>query len=140
MHYIAISELGFSQYMHHWTKEIIQKRHFTSKIVTILYQVITIILNIITSILVFPLKLLEIISLLFSLTFRLFGNMFGGSIVISLLHKMQASGILYQLPITLFGIQVIVLLYFSLFEGMIQAFIFTLILLNTLGGFFNHDA
>lgn len=65
--------------------------------------------------------------------------MFGGSIVSGLVSKMQVAGIIYQLPMTIFGVQILVLLYFSFFEGLIQAFIFTLILLNNLGAFFEHD-
>lgn len=139
IHYIAIAEIGYQEYMKHWLSGVIEMKKYESQVLTFLFRIFAILVNMIISILMLPLKILEIISLLFSLTFRLFGNMFGGSIVSGLVSKMQVAGIIYQLPMTIFGVQILVLLYFSFFEGLIQAFIFTLILLNNLGAFFEHD-
>lgn len=139
IHYIAILEVGYYEYMKHWMSDAIAMKKYNSSLLTFIFRFFAILINMIISILMLPLKMLEILSLLFSLTFRLFGNMFGGSIVSGLVSKMQAAGIIYQLPMTIFGVQILVLLYFSFFEGLIQAFIFTLILLNNLGAFFTHD-
>jgi len=139
VHYIALCQLGLNEYSHHWTKRIVNEKKFDSALVSAVFKIAAIIVNFTISVLAFPLKILEIGSLLFSLTFRLFGNMFGGSIVVGLVGKMQSAGILYQFAISITGVQLLVMLYFSFFEGLIQSFIFTLILLNTLGGFFSDD-
>lgn len=51
-------------------------------------------------------------------SFRLFGNMFGGAIMLS---------IVYMFPLTAFGIPLIPTLFYGLFEGMIQAFVFSIL-------------
>jgi F0F1-type ATP synthase membrane subunit a len=136
---IAFTAVGPKKYLTHWTKNIFKTSNNHNILVYYIIIIASFIGNMMISIIALPMKILEIFSLLFSLTFRLFGNMFGGSIVVSLAQKMQTAGILYQIPMTIFGVQLLVLLYFSFFEGIIQASIFTLILLNTLGGFFEEE-
>jgi F-type H+-transporting ATPase subunit a len=136
--YIAIDQVGLD-YLHHWIVVLIRPIKNESKFLSYLYLIIAIIVNTIATICLFPFTILEKLSLLFSLTFRLFGNIFGGSIVIKLLQKAQNAALVYYLGTTLFGVQLLVLFYFNLFEGVIQAFVFSLILLNNLGTLINKD-
>ena len=134
--YISIKEIGLN-YLEHWTMVLLYPIQSNNKILYYSSLLGVIIVNTIASILTLPFKILETVSLLFSLTFRLFGNIFGGSIVVKLLQKIQSVALLYYLGTTLFGIQLIVLFYFGLFEGVIQAFVFTLDLLNNIGTLIN---
>jgi F-type H+-transporting ATPase subunit a len=65
----------------------------------------------------FPLNVVGKLAELISLSFRIFGNIFGGAIIMSVV-----SGLLHYfvVPIGMYG-------YFSVFAGSIQAFVFTLL-------------
>ncbi|MCC8181097.1 MAG: F0F1 ATP synthase subunit A [Planctomycetes bacterium] len=65
----------------------------------------------------FPLNVVGKIAELISLSFRIFGNIFGGAIIMS-----TVSSLLYYfvVPIGMYG-------YFSVFAGTIQAFVFTML-------------
>ncbi len=65
----------------------------------------------------FPLNVVGKIAELISLSFRIFGNIFGGAIIMSVV-----SGLLsfFVVPIGMYG-------YFSVFAGTIQAFVFTML-------------
>ncbi len=65
----------------------------------------------------FPLNVVGKIAELISISFRIFGNIFGGAIIMSVV-----SGLLYWflVPIGMYG-------YFSVFCGTIQAFVFTML-------------
>lgn len=138
--YIAIKNIGIGEYLKHWIKILIVPVKNKNKLFYFVTLLCSILLNGVASIILFPFALLEQFSLIFSLTFRLFGNIFGGSIVFSLLQKVQSAGLIYNLAVTFLGVQLLVLLYFSLFEGIVQSFIFTLILVNNIGIFIEkHD-
>ena len=136
--YIAIKETGLG-YLNHWITILLKPTNSNNTFIYYGSVLISIIINTIFTILLLPFKILERLSLLFSLTFRLFGNIFGGSIVVKLLHKVQSAALLYYIGTTLFGIQLLVLFYFGLFEGIIQAFVFTLVLLNNIGTLMNKE-
>lgn len=136
--YIAIKRIG-SEYLNHWVKIILVPINTENKIIYYATAFCSILINSIATIVLLPFNLLEQFSLIFSLTFRLFGNIFGGSIVFGLLHKVASAGLIYHLAVTFFGVQLLVLLYFSLFEGIVQSFIFTLILLNNIGIFISKN-
>ncbi len=65
----------------------------------------------------FPLNVVGKIAELISISFRIFGNIFGGAIIMSVV-----SGLIYYflVPIGMYG-------YFSVFCGTIQAFVFTML-------------
>jgi len=73
---------------------------------------------------------IEIISILFrpvSLSFRLFGNVFGGENLLSNMHGMVA----YILPVPFYLLEVLI--------GLIQAFVFTLLVAVYIGLICNHE-
>ena len=66
--------------------------------------------------LMFPLNVISEISTPFSMAFRLFGNILGGMIIMALIYSV--------VPIL---VPVFPHVYFDLFSGVIQAFIFTML-------------
>lgn len=83
------------------------------------------------SVIFFAVGFLELISIFFarpvSLSFRLYGNIFGGE---NLLHSMSAI-LRWGLPIPFYGMELLV--------GLVQAFVFTLLISVYIGLLTNHD-
>ncbi|WOO42277.1 F0F1 ATP synthase subunit A [Rubellicoccus peritrichatus] len=82
------------------------------------------------AIIFFLVGFIEIVSILFrpvSLSFRLFGNVFGGENLLSNMHGMAA----YVLPVPFYLLEVLI--------GLIQAFVFTLLVAVYIGLICNHD-
>lgn len=78
----------------------------------------------------FPLKIIEQVSLPISLAFRLFGNIFGGAIVMALIMEGlgAASDALHlQVPALQAIIPLPANLFFDVFEPVLQAYIFTML-------------
>lgn len=98
------------------------------KPITLLFMLeslVRIILNIIIGCLLLPLELLGKFASVLSLSFRLFGNIFGGSVITSLWTQVRSSSLILQivgLPINL-----LLMVFFGIFEGLIQAFVFTML-------------
>jgi F-type H+-transporting ATPase subunit a len=75
----------------------------------------------------FPLNVLGTISTVISLSFRLFGNILGGSII-SYLWKYFLGGVVIRETIGLIsGINLLTTTYFVVFDGLIQAFVFSML-------------
>lgn len=136
--YIALRE-DPHHYVGHWVTKLIKLKKIESDFLRIAFYGFAFIINSLLTLVLLPFQLLERLSLIFSLTFRLFGNMFGGSIVIHLLQKLQLSSVLSYFFSTVLGVQLLVFFYFGLFEGAIQAFVFTLVLINNIGMLINKN-
>lgn len=80
----------------------------------------------------FPLEVLGKLATIISLSFRLFGNIFGGSIISAMWSRAISGSVLKQIAGMLFGINLIIALFFGLFEGLIQAFVFSILSLTYL--------
>lgn len=81
-----------------------------------------------------PLNILEVITPLISMSFRLWGNMFAGSIIISLWYALWASLTSHIPVIGCFSLFVGIVSppihgYFDVFVGIVQAFVFTMLTL-----------
>ena len=78
-----------------------------------------------------PLNIISELANPVSLSFRLFGNIAGGMVITSLLYGFLAwvSTGLVGLPIPIFqvGVPAVLSIYFDLFTGVLQAFIFTML-------------
>lgn len=74
-----------------------------------------------------PLNVISELATPLSLAFRLFGNIVGGMIIMSLMYS--ALGALFSLPIPIFmvGIPAVFHAYFDVFSGVLQSFIFTML-------------
>ena len=75
----------------------------------------------------FPLNILGNISTVVSLSFRLFGNILGGSII-TYLWKYCLGGIIIRETLGLIsGLNLLTTAYFVIFDGIIQAFVFSML-------------
>jgi F-type H+-transporting ATPase subunit a len=136
--YIAFRE-DRDHYIGHWITRLVKIKNVKQSVIRMILYGIAFLINSTLTLILLPFHLLERVSLIFSLTFRLFGNMFGGSIVIHLLQKLQQASLISYFFSTVLGIQLLVFFYFGLFEGGIQAFVFTLVLINNIGMLINKN-
>ena len=79
----------------------------------------------------FPIHIIGKISSIISISFRLFGNIMGGS-VISHLYLNTVGGSMYFMAAHFMGLGLIITLFFGIFEGLIQAFVFSMLSLTYL--------
>jgi F-type H+-transporting ATPase subunit a len=82
--------------------------------------------------LMFPVNVIGHFSKIISISFRLFGNIFGGSIIMELYHQAIGLHPLLQVAGLFSGLNFGILLFFGLFEGFIQAFIFAMLTITYL--------
>jgi F-type H+-transporting ATPase subunit a len=82
--------------------------------------------------LMLPLNIIGKLTSIISLSFRLFGNIFGGYVIISLYNQMVAQSFLLQSLSLLSGVQIALLCVFNVFEGLMQAFVFAMLTLTYL--------
>ncbi len=89
-----------------------------------------IVANSIIALLTFPIELLGKLASVLSLSFRLFGNIFGGSVISSLWLKFKSQSLILQLLGLLSGFNLFVIVgFFGLFEGILQAAVFSMLTL-----------
>lgn len=79
-----------------------------------------------------PINIIGHFSKIISLAFRLFGNIFGGSIIMELWTHAIAGNIIAELLGLITGLNFIIVLFFGVFEGLIQAFVFAMLTLTYL--------
>lgn len=77
--------------------------------------------------LMFPLNVIGHLSKVISMSFRLFGNIFGGSIISMIYLKAISSNVLLELAGIITGFNFGIIFFFILFEGLIQAFVFAML-------------
>ncbi len=77
-----------------------------------------------------PLHITGKLAQIISISFRLFGNIFGGTIIVQILQMLKG-GVWYWETVTL-PLNLIVALFFGIFEGLIQAFVFYMLTLTYL--------
>ncbi len=80
----------------------------------------------------FPLNVIGTLTSIISLSFRLFGNIFGGYIITALYTKMISGSVWLQTFALISGLNLSMLVIFGLFEGVIQAFVFSMLTLTYL--------
>lgn len=83
-------------------------------------------------VIMFPINVIGHFSKIISISFRLFGNIFGGSIIIQLYTKSIGSSVILELIGLASGMNLLMIAFFVLFEGIIQAFVFTMLTLTYL--------
>lgn len=103
-----------------------------AKLLFFVSRIVFFILNIIIALALFPIELLGLFAKILSLAFRLFGNIFGGSVVSMIWANFRSGSIIIQSIAFLSGVNLIIVLFFGLFEGCIQAFVFTILSLTYL--------
>lgn len=83
-------------------------------------------------ILMFPLNVVGKLANVISISFRLFGNIFGGGIIAQIYHSSIDGSIVLESIGIITGLNIIITLFFVLFEGFIQAFVFSMLTLTYL--------
>jgi F-type H+-transporting ATPase subunit a len=76
-----------------------------------------------------PLNIMSHYSKIISLSFRLFGNIFGGSIILEIYRNALSYSWIFQLG-GLLGLNIVVISFFVLFEGLMQSFVFSMLTLT----------
>lgn len=127
----SIKAHGLIGYLHEYFKTPLTVN--TGKPLTVIeftIRTIKVIINIVVAIALFPLELLGKFASVISLSFRLYGNIFGGSVISALWKSFIARSVIFE--ILALGFNIIIALFFGLFEGFIQALVFTILSLTYL--------
>lgn len=82
--------------------------------------------------LMFPIHVVGKIASIVSISFRLFGNIFGSAIIVSIYMSTIRGSFLWELFGLLSGFNILLALFFGLFEGFLQAFVFAMLSLTYL--------
>ena len=83
-------------------------------------------------ILMFPLNVVGKLANIISISFRLFGNIFGGGIIAQIYHQTIEGSVILETIGLISGLNILVTVFFGLFEGFIQAFVFSMLSLTYL--------
>src|SRR5579872_6617999 len=79
-----------------------------------------------------PLNVIGKLSSVVSISFRLFGNIFGGSIITKLYLMAIKGSLVLELLGIFSGLNFLIVIFFTLFEGLLQAFVFSMLTLTYL--------
>ena len=82
--------------------------------------------------LMMPLNVVGKLATIISISFRLFGNIFGGSIITGIWFNAIQGNFLLEIIGLATGINLIIVIFFGLFEGFLQAFVFGMLSLTYL--------
>lgn len=125
----AMKSHGLISYLNEYFKTPLQvfDRHASFSLWAVFDTIARIIANGIIAVLTFPIELLGKLASVLSLSFRLYGNIFGGAVINSLWMHFKAHSLAWQLIGLLSGFNVILILFFGVFEGLIQAFVFSML-------------
>ena len=121
----TIRHHGVIAYLHDYFKTPFSISRFSwLKLPVIVLQVAA---NSIAAVALFPLELLSKLSSVISMSFRLFGNIIAGTIVITLWNTFTRGSLVKQILGIVSPVHIIILLFFGVFEGLIQSFVFTIL-------------
>ncbi len=80
----------------------------------------------------FPLNVIGKLASIISISFRLFGNIFGGAIISRIYFGVIEGSLIGEMIGLFSGINFLIMLFFGLFEGALQAFVFSMLTLTYL--------
>ncbi len=89
-------------------------------------------LNVIAGLVMLPLELLGKAASVISISFRLFGNIFGGAIIMAIFRQSISNSFIFSALGTFLGINLLLTGFFILFEGFLQAFVFSILTLTNM--------
>lgn len=90
--------------------------------------------------LLLPLNIIGKLSSILSISFRLFGNIFGGSLITKIYFTALSKSWFFEIIGLILGINLLINGFFILFEGALQAFVFTMITLTYISISAQNDA
>jgi len=79
-----------------------------------------------------PLNIVGKVATIVSLAFRLFGNILGGVIITKIIIMVTKGSAWLESAVTFSGVNLVLILFFGLFEGFLQAFVFSMLTLTYL--------
>ena len=79
-----------------------------------------------------PLHIISKIASIVSMSFRLFGNIYGGAMITSLYMALIKRNVILETIGLCLGLNFVIIFFFGLFEGFLQAFVFTMLSLTYL--------
>lgn len=82
--------------------------------------------------LMFPLNVIGKLATIISISFRLFGNIFGGSIIGSIYFNAIQGNFIFEILGLISGLNLVLAVFFGFFEGFLQAFVFAMLSLTYL--------
>jgi F-type H+-transporting ATPase subunit a len=85
-----------------------------------------------TPVFLFPLHVIGKLATIVSISLRLFGNIFGSSIIVQLYNRMKMGSIFFETGLLITGANMMIMLFFGIFEGLIQAYVFCMLTLTYL--------
>ncbi|MCL5436885.1 MAG: F0F1 ATP synthase subunit A, partial [Candidatus Dependentiae bacterium] len=126
----AIGAHGLLRYIQEYLKMpfSIQPSHWS--LGSILLMVCKLLANIAMAIFSLPMEILSKSATIISLSLRLFGNIFGGSVITKMVRWVASGSWLKQSIALLTGLNIVVALFFGLFEAFIQALVFSILTLT----------
>jgi len=83
--------------------------------------------------LLLPLNVIGKLATIMSMSFRLFGNIFGGALITQIYFGALNKFWLLQLACFACGLNLLITGFFTVFEGTLQAFVFTMLTITNLG-------
>lgn len=87
----------------------------------------------------FPMHVIGKLSTIVSISFRLFGNIFGGATIVTIYSAVIQSSWIAELLTLVSGLNIIIVGFFIIFEGFLQAFVFAMLTLTYLSIALAHD-
>lgn len=87
----------------------------------------------------FPMHVIGKLSTIVSISFRLFGNIFGGATIVTIYSAVVQASWLAEILTLLSGLNLIIVGFFIIFEGFLQAFVFAMLTLTYLSIALAHD-
>ena len=79
-----------------------------------------------------PLNVIGKLSSLVSISFRLFGNIFGGAAISQIYLSAIKGAFIFEILGIITGLNILITLFFGIFEGFLQAFVFAMLTLTYL--------
>lgn len=87
----------------------------------------------------FPMHVIGKLSTIVSISFRLFGNIFGGATIVTIYSAVVQGSWIAETLTLLSGLNIIIIGFFIIFEGFLQAFVFAMLTLTYLSIALAHD-
>lgn len=87
----------------------------------------------------FPMHVIGKLSTIVSISFRLFGNIFGGATIVTIYSAVIQSSWIAELLTLISGLNIVIVGFFIIFEGFLQAFVFAMLTLTYLSIALAHD-
>lgn len=79
-----------------------------------------------------PLNIIGKVATVISISFRLFGNIFGGTMITGIYTSAIKGSLIFETLGMITGLNLVIILFFGLFEAFLQAFVFAMLALTYL--------